>query len=63
LCEANRRQHDRNIIMARAPSFNFGLNRKPRKSGSKRKKSTGKGRGSKGNAWRKYVVSNAPIPD
>jgi hypothetical protein len=49
--------------MARSPSFNFGLNRKARKTGGKRKKPTGKGRGGKGNAWRKYVVSNAPIPD
>jgi hypothetical protein len=49
--------------MARSPSFNFGLNRKARETGGKRKKPTGKGRGGKGNAWRKYVHSNAPIPD
>ena len=49
--------------MARAPSFNFGLNRKPRKTSGKRKKSTGKGRGSKGNAWRQYIISNSSIPD
>jgi len=51
--------------MAKAPSFNFGANRKPRKSkgkGGKRKKG---GKGNKSNAWRAYAggISNAPIPD
>jgi hypothetical protein len=47
-----------------ALDFNFGLNKKPRKSRSKKAKGArGQGRG-KGNAWRQYVgVSNAPIPD
>lgn len=49
--------------MARTPSFNFGANRKPRKS-SKGKGGKGKSGKGKPNAWRKYVgVSNAPIPD
>jgi hypothetical protein len=48
----------------RTPTFNFGANApKRRKTGKKTSKSsTGKGR-SRGNAWRQYVVSNAPIPD
>jgi hypothetical protein len=46
--------------MARKATFNFGANRKPRKSKSKKSKG-GKG---KSQAWRAYVgVSNAPIPD
>lgn len=50
--------------MAKKPTFNFGANRKPR-GGKKPKKASGKGRGAsgKGNAWRQYVSSNAPIPD
>lgn len=51
--------------MAKSPSFNFGANRKPRKDKSKRKKSGGKGKGNKSNAWRSYTGggSSAPIPD
>jgi hypothetical protein len=47
----------------KAPSFNFGFNRKPR--AKKKKTSGGKKRsaGSKSNAWRKYAGSSAPIPD
>jgi hypothetical protein len=44
--------------MAKGPSFNFGANR-PRKakSGSKARKGgkSGKGKGSKSNAWRSYT--------
>ena len=44
-------------------SFNFGANRKPRtkkkKSGSGKKRSGG----SKSNAWRSYIGSDAPLPD
>jgi len=47
--------------MARAPSFNFGANRKPKKA---KKGKKGGGAGKKGNAWRQYVgISNAPLPD
>jgi len=46
----------------RAPSFNFGFNKRPRKKKPK-KTTTGKKRGSGGNAWRAYTVSNRPIPD
>lgn len=46
--------------MARKPSFNFGANRKPRKSAGK-KSSKSKG-GGKSQAWRRYI-SNAAIPD
>jgi hypothetical protein len=52
--------------MAKGPSFNFGANRKPKKSSKGKggkKKTGGKGKtGNKSNAWRAYV-SNAPIPD
>jgi hypothetical protein len=48
--------------MARAPSFNFGFNKKPRKKKGKRK-ATKKATGKKSNAWRQYIVSNTPIPD
>ena len=49
--------------MAKGISFNFGAKRKPKTK--KKKTSTGKrrGTGSKNNAWRSYVGSNAPIPD
>jgi hypothetical protein len=48
--------------MARKTEFNFGANRKPRKSKGG-KKSKGKGGKGRGNAWRNYVGSSAPIPD
>jgi hypothetical protein len=49
--------------MARKPTFNFGHNVKPRKTGSKKPRKAGKGKtGGKSNAWRDYI-SNAPIPD
>jgi hypothetical protein len=48
--------------MAKKPTFNFGVNAKPRKpKASGNKSSKGKG-GNKSNAWRAYT-SNAPIPD
>lgn len=53
--------------MAKGIGFNFGANRKPKKTSagkSKGKKaSKNKKGGSKSNAWRQYVSSNAPIPD
>jgi len=49
--------------MAKGPSFNFGANRKPRKSGKSKGKSSKSKSGSKSNAWRSYTSgSNAPIP-
>jgi len=51
--------------MAKSASFNFGANRKPRKTSksSKGKKSGNASTSKKSNAWRAYVGSNAPIPD
>jgi hypothetical protein len=44
-------------------SFNFGANRKPRKSTGKKTRKGKGGGGNKSQAWRAYVGSNAPIPD
>jgi hypothetical protein len=56
---------ERGDTMPRTPSFNFGANAKPKKAKSSKRKSSGKSRGNKSNAWRAYVggISNAPIPD
>jgi hypothetical protein len=47
-----------------ATSFNFGANLKAKKPRKKKpKRSGGSKAGNRSNAWRKYVASNAPLPD
>jgi len=50
--------------MAKSASFNFGANKKPKKSAKSKGKRSAKGKtGSKSsNAWRSYV-GGGPIPD
>lgn len=48
--------------MAKAASFNFGFNKKPRAKKPKKAKATGKkgGAGNKSNAWRQYTGGGIP---